>query len=154
MERKRKHFSNSHKSCQIWWGEKSCCYIYFLAVTVYYFFYVGSPKESIFLTTYYGLYFSHQYTNITNYISSWFFIAYQLYVRAPDTHWNYIFVFKFKTIQLRIATCKASLKLYLETRLIGSREGFELGTLRSWGARSAIWATVLRSLKLYTSYFK
>ena len=35
------------------------------------FFYVGPPKESIFLTTFYGLYFSHQYTNITNYISSW-----------------------------------------------------------------------------------
>ena len=36
------------------------------------FFYVGLPKESIFLTTFYGLYFSHQYTNITNYISSWY----------------------------------------------------------------------------------
>ena len=37
----------------------------------YYFLNVGLLKESIFLTTFYGLYFSHQYTNITNYISSW-----------------------------------------------------------------------------------
>ena len=35
------------------------------------FFNVDSPKESIFLTTFYGLYFSQQYTNITNYISSY-----------------------------------------------------------------------------------
>ena len=41
------------------------------------------------MTTFYGLYLSHQYTNITNYISSW-------YARAPNTYWNYIFVFKFK----------------------------------------------------------
>ena len=34
-------------------------------------FYVGPPKESIFLTTIYGLYFNHHY--ITNYISSWYF---------------------------------------------------------------------------------
>ena len=37
-----------------------------------FFFVVGSPKESIFLTTLYGLYFSQQYTNFTNYISSWY----------------------------------------------------------------------------------
>ena len=30
-------------------------------------FYVGLPEESIFLTTIYGLYFSHHYTHITNY---------------------------------------------------------------------------------------
>ena len=36
------------------------------------FFNVGSPKESIFLITFYGLYFSHQYINITNYMSSWY----------------------------------------------------------------------------------
>ena len=36
------------------------------------FFNVGPLKESIFLTIFYGLYFSHQYTNITNYISSWY----------------------------------------------------------------------------------
>ena len=36
---------------------------------------VGPPKESIFLTTFYGLYFSHQYTNITNYISSCYSIS-------------------------------------------------------------------------------
>ena len=30
-------------------------------------FYVGSPKEDIFLTTFYGLYFSHHFTHITNY---------------------------------------------------------------------------------------
>ena len=30
------------------------------------FFYVGPPKESIFLTTNYGLYFSHQYTLLGN----------------------------------------------------------------------------------------
>ena len=30
-----------------------------------FFFNVGPPKKSIFLTTFYGLYFSHQYTNIT-----------------------------------------------------------------------------------------
>ena len=38
----------------------------------YYFLNVGLLKESIFLTTFYGLYFSHQYTNITNYIFSWY----------------------------------------------------------------------------------
>ena len=32
------------------------------------FFNVGLPKENIFLNTFYGLYFSHQYTNITNFI--------------------------------------------------------------------------------------
>ena len=37
-----------------------------------YIFLIGSPKESIFLTTCYGLYFRHQYTNITNYNSSWY----------------------------------------------------------------------------------
>ena len=44
---------------------------------------------------------------------------------------------------LFIATCEASLRLYLETRLIGSRVGFKLGTFWSRGARSAIWATAL-----------
>ena len=35
------------------------------------FFIVDPPKESIFfLITFYGLYFSHQYANITNNISS------------------------------------------------------------------------------------
>ena len=29
-----------------------------------FFLNVGPPKESIILTTFYGLYFSHQYTNI------------------------------------------------------------------------------------------
>ena len=38
--------------------------------------------------------------------------------------------------------------LYLETRLIGSRGGFAFGTLRSRGARSANWATVLRFSQL------
>ena len=36
------------------------------------FFNVGPPKESIFLTTIYGLYFSHHYTHITNYNLSHF----------------------------------------------------------------------------------
>ena len=38
-----------------------------------FFLNVGLPKESIFLTIFYGLYFSHQYTNITNYIYSCYF---------------------------------------------------------------------------------
>ena len=37
-----------------------------------FFLNVGPPKESIFQTTFYGLYFGHQYTNITTYISSWY----------------------------------------------------------------------------------
>ena len=57
-----------------------------------YFFNLGPPKESIFLTTFYGLYFGHQYTNITNYISSW----YRPYARVPNTYWNYLFIFKFE----------------------------------------------------------
>ena len=48
-----------------------------------YFFYVGSFQESIFLTTIHGLYFSHHY-------------AYQPYARAPNTYFNYIFMFKFE----------------------------------------------------------
>ena len=32
------------------------------------FFYVGPPKETIFLTTIYGLYFSHHYVNV---MKSW-----------------------------------------------------------------------------------
>ena len=35
-----------------------------------FFLNVGPPQERIFLTTFYVLHFSHQYTNITNYISS------------------------------------------------------------------------------------
>ena len=35
------------------------------------FFWRWRPKESIILTTFYGLYLSHKYTNITNYISSY-----------------------------------------------------------------------------------
>ena len=38
-------------------------------ITVF-FLNIDPPKESIFLTTFYGLYFSRQYKNITNYISS------------------------------------------------------------------------------------
>ena len=42
----------------------------------FFFFNFGPPKESIFLTTFYGLY--------------------QPYARVPNTFWNYIFVFKFE----------------------------------------------------------
>jgi hypothetical protein len=49
----RNNQSNSHQN-------NNNCYI---------FFYVGTPKESIFLTTFYGLCFSHQITHVTNYNS-------------------------------------------------------------------------------------
>ena len=44
-------------------------------------------RVTCFIASIYGLYFSHQYTNFTTYISSW-------YARALYTYWNYIFVFK------------------------------------------------------------
>ena len=47
------------------------CFQYFRNLLI--FLNVCSPKESIFLTTFYNLYFSHQYTHITNYISSFGF---------------------------------------------------------------------------------
>ena len=34
------------------------------------FFHIGTPKESIFLTTIHGLYFSHHYTHYKLYFSS------------------------------------------------------------------------------------
>ena len=36
-------------------------------MSIYIFFNFGPPKENIFLTTFDGLYFSHQYTNMGNY---------------------------------------------------------------------------------------
>ena len=36
------------------------------------FFYVGAPKESIFLSTIYGLYISHHYTHYKLHFSSWY----------------------------------------------------------------------------------
>ena len=52
------------------------------------FFNVGPSKEDIFLTTFYDLYFSHHYT--------YYKLRSFTYARAPNTNWNYIFVFKFE----------------------------------------------------------
>ena len=48
----------------------------------FFFLNVGPPKESILLTTFYGLFSSHQYTNITNYISSWLRVHAHFYAQG------------------------------------------------------------------------
>ena len=55
------------KSILFFWLEWLSVYVFFCLVhlDVSIFFYVGPPKEDIFLTTFYGLYFSHHMVTFT-----------------------------------------------------------------------------------------
>ena len=84
--------------------------------TIIDFFMLALLRRASFLTTFCGLYFSHHYTYITNYFSSWcrpsvgschvlhqhmsfwlvgtpfmvvVLLCYQPYARAPNIYWNY-----------------------------------------------------------------
>ena len=61
------------------------------------FFLVPSREETSFLTTSYGLYFSHHYTKITHYKSSYAQgLGFHSISTICQTYWNYIFVLKFE----------------------------------------------------------
>ena len=53
--------------------EKSQMQLDFGGIAFYFFYLVPSSEETSFLTTFYGLYFSHRYTHLTNYRSRWTF---------------------------------------------------------------------------------
>ena len=84
-----------------------------LMIRPYFFKNIGPPNQSIFLTTFYGLYFSHQFTNIkitflhdidllwAAVVCVCFFslrppmkLHYYdvINARAPNTYWNYTFL--------------------------------------------------------------